>query len=563
MNKILSALVLLTLTLPLLAGCTGDPKPASSQPPTTSSSDQPANSNPSSQKTEEKKLLRLSVDSDLTTLDSTLSVDSRVFNVIGNTVLNLFTFEGDNQLEKGMVEDYTVSSDGLTYGFTMRKDVTWSNGAPVTAHDFVFAWKRLANPQTGAEYASFLETAGIKNSSDIIKGTKKVDELGVKATDDYTLEVTLAYPVPFFISLISHPLFSPINEKFFNEQGDKYGTSVDTVLYSGPYVVSEWKTENEYVLTKNENYVDKEHVAIDEIHFKVVKDSNTNLNLFDTDQLDVIVLVGEQAGAYREDPNAIASSIPGVNYLVMNETKPLFKNVNARKAFAFAIEKPFIADEILKNGATAADYFIPKDFVKGPDGKDFRETTGTYNHFDPEKAKEYWTKAKNELGIDTISIKLTTNDDDTSTKIAEYIQSQLEKKLDGLKIVLEPVTNKIEIEKELSGDYEIAYSGWSGDYADPLTFLGNYVTDNYVNTARFTNPEYDQLIERVQKGDLTVKQEERWKELQRAEKIVLDEAVIIPTVQKGRLSLTKPYVKNLQSNAFPPAYYYKNVHIEK
>lgn len=557
MKKISTMLALLLFAVPVFAGCSSEPQGASSNQPPAASTQQPNQS-------DEKKVLRLSVETDLTTLDSTLAVDSRVFNVIGNTVVGLFTFEGDNQLEKGMVEDYKASPDGLQYTFTLRKDVKWSNGEPVTAHDFAFAWRRLADPKTGAEYASFLETSGIKNGSAILKGEKPVDQLGVKATDDSTLEVTLDFPVPFFISLISHPLFSPINEKFYNEKGSSYGTSIDNLLYSGPYVVSKWQAEYEYVLTKNENYYDKENVDIDEIHFQVVKDPNANLNLFETDQLDRIVLIGEQAGQYVDDPNAVASSIPSVNYLVMNHENKLFKNLNARKAFAYALDKSFIAEEILKNGSKVADYFIPSDFVKGPDGKDFRETTGTYNSYDPQKASEYWTKAKQELGLTTIEVKLTTSDDDTNKKIAEYVQAQLEKRLEGLKVTIEQVTMKIEIEKELSGDYEFAYSGWAVDYADPLTFLTNYVTKNYVNTARYSNPEYDTIINRAQKGDLTAKPEERWKELQRAEKILLDDDVaIIPTVQKGRLALTKPYLKNMKVNAFPPDYYYKNVKIEK
>ncbi|MGG1664586.1 peptide ABC transporter substrate-binding protein [Brevibacillus sp. NRS-1366] len=554
MRKFSVAFFIFILSVSLITGCS-----SSSTPP-----DQTSKEPQTTQETQGKKVLRLSVSSDLTTLDSSLAVDVQAFDVIGNTNLGLFTLEGGNKIGNGMVENYKKSDDGLQYVFTLRKDAKWSNGDAVTAHDFEFSWKRMANPKTGSQTTFLLETTRMKNASAILKGEKPVEELGVKATDDYTLEVELDSPVPFFLSVITSPIFSPINEKFFNEKGDKYGTSIDNLLFSGPYVLSKWQTEYEYVLTKNEQYFDKANVDIDAIHFKVVKDPNANLNLYETGELDSIQLVGEQAAQYLDDPNVVTSSTSYVNILDLNHKNKIFSNVSARKAFAYAIDKTFIAEEILKDGAKPADYFIPDNFVKGPDGKEFRETAGTYNHFDPQKAMEYWTKAKQELGVDKIEVKLSTSDNDTSKKIAEYVQSQLEKNLEGLKVSIEQVTLKILTDKQLGGDYDFAYAGWGADYADPLTLLTIYLSNNEINTGKYKNPEYDKIIQSVQQVPLATNPEERWNELQKAEKILMeDDAVIIPIVQKGKLTLTNPYVKNMQLNTFSPSYYFKNVKIEK
>jgi len=564
-KKIFSLLLILMLVVASFAGCSGNTTNVEEKPATEQKTDeQSSNTTTEEKETTEPKVLKLSSGSDIPSLDQSIATDTVSFEVLGNTLEGLFALTGNNEVKNGVAESYTVSEDGLTYTFKLRKDSVWSNGDPVTAHDFVYSWRRLADINTGSQYAFMIETAGLKNGSKIIKGEMDPSDLGVKAVDDYTLVAELDVPVPFFVNLMTFPSFYPLNQKYIEEKGDKFGKSIDDTLFNGPYKLTTWETEYEYVLTKNEDYWDKDNVDIDEINFRIVKDPNTTINMYETGELDRAGLVGEQIDEYADHADLI--QIPGtaVFYLQLNTKNDILKNVNARKAFAMGFDKTFITDELLKNGSIAADYLVPSNLATGPDGKDFRETTGTYNNFSKDEAAKYWAKAKEELGIDSAEIDFLTYDSETSRRISEYIQGQLQANLEGLKvnIVQQPFKNKLALEDK--GDFDFSFAGWGPDYGDPMTFLDMWITTSGHNVVGHNNPEYDKIIERTKMGDLTTDLATRWTELQRAEKILLDEdVVVVPIYQRGSKVLQKPYIKNMNVNAFAPDYYFKSVKLDK
>lgn len=514
-------------------------------------------------KDDEPSLLRLSITADIPGLDSTLATDQVSFEVLGNTIEGLYRLVGANEVQEGLVAEKEVSEDGMNYTFKLREDSKWSNGTPVTAHDFVYAWRKLADPENGGQYAFMIETAGFKNGSQVIAGELPVDELGVKASDDYTLEIELEMPLPYFESLMAFPSFYPINQEFSESKGEDYGTTEDNMLFNGPYVLSTWETEYQFTMTKNPDYIRADEVKLDEINYRVVKDVNTRVNMYEADEIDRVILEGEQVEIYKEDPNLIDVPTSVLWYLELNNDTKLFANKKARQAFALAIDKTFITDEILNNGSMPADYFIPYGLSNGPDGKDFRDTTGTYMHMDKEKAAQLWEEAKAELGIDEIELNFVLSDSDTAKQIGEYIQGQFHSAFDGVTVTLnqQPFNNRLELMR--NGEFDIVLAGWGPDYADPMTFMDLFITDGGHNDARYSNPAYDEIIISSKTGDLAFDLEARWKELQKAEKILLEDAAVIPIYQKGGKALVRPYVKNMKLNSFAPDYYYSYIEMDK
>ncbi len=229
----------------------------------------------------------------------------------------------------------------------------------------------------------------------------------------------------------------------------------------------------------------------------------------------------------------------------------LMKNKNARLAFAYGFDKNFITDNLLGNGSKPADYLVPVGLAFDEDNKDFREKNPDgFIHFDVAKAKEHWALAKKELGFNEIEVEFLTYDGESSKKISEYIQAQLTENLEGLTLSInqQPFKNKLKLAEE--GKFQFEFAGWGPDYPDPMTFLDMWITGSGHNTAGYSNPEYDKIIKDTRSGDLARKPKERWEALQKAEQMLLEDAVVIPMYQKGGAGLQRPTLKNLQTHQF-------------
>ncbi|PED69833.1 peptide ABC transporter substrate-binding protein, partial [Bacillus pseudomycoides] len=200
----------------------------------------------------EKQVLNRTETNEIPTMDTSKNTDTLGSQILGNTMEGLYRLDKDNKPIPAVAESSTKSEDGKKYTFKLRKDAKWSNGDPVTAKDFVFAWQRLVDPKTASEYAFIAYY--IKNAEAINQGKAEVSTLGAKAVDDYTLEVELETAVPYFLNLTAFVSYYPLNEKFVKEKGDKYGLESDTVVYNGPFVLTDWKHEEGWKLKKNDNY---------------------------------------------------------------------------------------------------------------------------------------------------------------------------------------------------------------------------------------------------------------------------------------------------------------------
>ncbi|MDA2598459.1 peptide ABC transporter substrate-binding protein [Bacillus cereus group sp. Bc061] len=517
------------------------------------------NTTKATDKNETKQSVNLPYIAEIPTMDVTKATDSESMNVMRNVFEGLYTLGEDNKSIPGVAQTYDVSEDKKTYTFHLRES-KWSNGTPVTAADFVFSWKRAVNPDTAAEYAFLF--FDIKNAKKINSKELPIDQLGVKAIDDKTLEVQLEQPVPYFIDLTTFATFLPINEKYLNSKGKQYGLEAEQLIYNGAFTLDNWKHEQGFQLKKNSNYWDAKTVKLDEIHFDIVKDKSTEINLYESGQLDRVGLTGEFVDKYRKNPDFKERSEVTVQFLRMNQKNDVLKNKYARLAISQTMNKKAFVDTVLNNGSLPAVGFIPADFAKGPDGKDFRKENGALVKDDVKTAKGNWKKAKQELGKEQVTLELLTSDNAIAKKNAEYLKGELEKNLEGLTVHVKPQPRKQQIQLLLNSDYDLGIDVWAPDIPDPITFLDIFTTDSSYNFDKYSNQAYDELIHQV-KTDLAGNETARWEAMKQAEKILLEDGAVAPFYQSGRSYLQRSSINGIVTNDFGGEFNYKFAEIKK
>ncbi|MDP4109792.1 MAG: peptide ABC transporter substrate-binding protein [Bacillota bacterium] len=495
-----------------------------------------------------KKALNICRQAELATMDSCQASDQDSLMAIISTIEPLYVNNSEGVPVPGTAESYETSEDGKTYTFHIRKDASWSNGDPVTANDFVYAWRRLSDPKTAAEYNTLLEVASIKNATDVISGKMPTDKLGVSAKDDKTLVVELDYPVTFFLSLVTFPSFCPLNQKFVEEKGDKYASGVENLLSCGPYMMDSWDVGgNTYKLVKNPKYYNAGSVKVDEINFQVIKDFQQAMLAYKNGDEDFTYLSGETTISQMKNEPGFTQVESGYLWFMTPNIAPKSKNyscglenVNLRKAVAMSYDKDAICKDILKDGSFPADFAIPVKLAKGPDGKDFRDTAPGILKTDKNKAKELWEQAKKELGVDTVNIELLYDDAETTPLVAQFIQNEVETNLPGVKFTLKAQPKKNRVQLMLDREYELGLNRWGPDYADPMTYLNLWKGDAISNSGNFQNPEYDSLLKNATSGEFANDPAKRWNALQQAEKIILDDVAMMPVYQQGTTAMIRP-----------------------
>lgn len=510
-------------------------------------------------KNETKQSISLPYIAEIPTMDVTKATDSESMNVMRNVFEGLYILGEDNKVIPGVAKSYEVSEDKKTYTFHLR-DSKWSNGTPVTAADFVFSWKRAVNPDTAAEYAFLF--FDIKNAKRINSKELPVDQLGVKAIDDKTFEVQLEQPIPYFIDLTTFTTFLPINEKYFKLQGKQYGLEANQLVYNGAFTLDNWKHEQGFQLKKNSNYWDAKTVKLDEINFDIVKDKSTEINLYESGQIDRVGLTGEYVDKYRNSSDFKERPEVTMQFLRMNQKNEVLKNKHARLAISQAMNKKAFVDTVLNNGSLPAVGFIPANFAKGSDGKDFRKENGDLVKDDVNAAKESWKKARQELKKEQITLEMLTSDNAIAKKNAEYFKGELEKNLEGLTVHVKPQPRKQQIQLLLNSDYDLGVDVWGPDIPDPITFLDLFTTDSTYNFDKYSNKQYDELIHQV-KTDLAGDENARWETMKRAEKILLEDGAVAPFYQPGRSYLQRSSIKGIVTNDFGGEFNYKWAEVKK
>ncbi|WP_045514652.1 peptide ABC transporter substrate-binding protein [Neobacillus niacini] len=547
MKKQYAWLLALSLVLSMfLAACSGGDKETADD-----------NKKPADEPKVEQTLNFINGDT-IPSMDPSLGTDEYAFQFLGATMEGLYRLDEKGQVSDGIATEHKVSDDGKTWTFTLREDAKWSNGDPVTANDFVYAWQRAVDPATGSEYGPYMMGGVIKNATAVNKGEVPVDQLGVKADGDFTLVVELENATPYFESLTTFGTFLPLNKKFVEEKGDTFATSADTLLSNGPFKFSTWtSTAQEWDLVKNETYWDAKTVKLEKMHYVVVKDPQTAVDLYEKGEVDRAGLSSDLVDQYATHDDYTVEPDTSVFYLKLNQTKnKALANVNVRAAISRAFDKQALVDEILNNGSIVANGLVPKDFVPTPDGKDFREVSGDQVTYDVKKAKEFWEKGLAELGTKEVTIELLGGDAEVSKMMNQYLANQLSTNLPGLKVTLKEVPFEQRLELDTAMDYDMQFAGWGPDFLDPYTYMNLWLTDGGNNQMGYSNPEYDKLVNETA-TTLAQDPEARNKNFLKAEKILFEDAAIAPVYQRASALLVSPKVQGVFTNAFGATYEYK------
>ena len=517
------------------------------------------------------------LNSNVVSLDSAQCTDVSSFELIADCIDGLIQLDSNGKPIPALAESFDVSEDGKTYTFHLR-DAKWANGEPVTAEDFVFAWRRHCQKAEKYAYVFGNTVACVKNADAVIKGSDP-KTLGVSAPDAKTLVVELDAPVPFFPSLMAFPTFYPINEKFFNSlENGSYGTSPETFLSNGAFALSSYVPGTANIqLKKNDSYWDAANVSLDGFQYQVVTSSDNALISFKNGTLNLVNIGGNQAEHAAQDAelskNLKTFSSGTLTYLSFNQDPKnhhagALANVNLRLALSNAVDRESLANNYVMNGSTATYTAIPVNFApNASDGKFFAADQKRYSDvvsFDVAKARKYLDTAKSELGKDSFDLQLIYANDsgDTSVKVVQAIKSQVEENLPGVTISLQPMPKAEYLSNVTSNSYDLALVDWVPDYDDPMTFLTLWTTEGCEISEHWSNTDYDKIISDCTTGSLAGDYEARWNALYDAEKILLDNAVIAPLYTDANEVLISPNVTGVEFHVAGINRVFKNVKLK-
>ena len=474
------------------------------------------------------KVFRYAVNTLPTTLDPTKG-QSIGDNEIQHAVTEGLTRNTAGDVKPGIAESWDESEDGLTYTFHLRKDAKWSDGEPITAADFEYSWKRLVNPETASPYAFIGDC--LKNGQAIEQGSMDVEELGVKAVDDTTLEVTLEHPTSYFLSLIgSSGQFAPLRQDIVEKYGTDFAATSEKNVYSGPFVMTS-SEDNVWTFEKNDNYWDKDSINLDKCELNYVENTDTQLSMYEAGDLDYVQVPTAYVSDYKDKAEVFANGNVDFCYINSKSDNPVLGNKNFRLALNYALNRNDY------NKLANADTFTAFNGLVFP-GLQAKDTTygeaydlNSYSYpldGDQDKATEYLNAAMQELGIanaSDITVEVVTTDADSSKRIVETLQEQWQNAL-GINVKIRQVTYADIYGKVFpEHDYEIGYGGWGSDYDDPYSYLELFKSDSSYNYSQYENPEVDQLLIASQDEPDTDK---RMDELNQAEQDILADGAFVP-----------------------------------
>ena len=504
----------------------------------------------SSQKSAPKGTVRISAKDIISTMDPSLNTDVIGAQNLNNTMEGLYRFKGKNIKPALATNLAKPTNNGLTYTFKLRPNAKWSNGDPITASDFVYSWRRTVDPKTKSTYSYIFE--GIANAKDISAGKKPVNSLGIKALNKHTLQVDLEKPVPYFNTLLTSPTFFPQNKKVITKWGKKYGTNSQALVSNGPFKLVKWNSpDNSWTEVKNDKYWDAKDVKVQKLQYQVVKDASTALNLYQSNKLDRVLLTGDSAKQMKNAKDYKIQKESTTFYVAPNIKKvALFNNTKIRQALSMSVNRQQLTKKVLGDGKVASLSTFPAKMTFNPETKvDFAKETQASavatNSYNPTKAKQLWQEGLSETNNKgkKFSFTLLGDDSDVAKKQAEFLQNQFEK-LPGLKINVTNVPFKSRLARAKSGDFDLLVTGWSADFPDPITFLTLFNTDSSNNDGKWSNTEYDNLVNKSLNEDANNPMA-RWQDMKAAQNLSNREVPAIPLYQNGEAWLTKSRVKNL------------------
>ncbi|MBO0488373.1 peptide ABC transporter substrate-binding protein [Vagococcus fluvialis] len=503
----------------------------------------------------------ISTPAPISTLDTTQTTDKNTFTMVQHLFEGLTRFDETTTPVPGIAKTIDVSEDGKEYNFTLREDAKWSNGETITAHDFEYAWKRLLSPDTQGPNAYLLDN--VVNGLAVRNGEKPVDEVGFKATSDTKFKVTLENPQPSFLSVLAIGWLAPQQQAYVEKTGAAYGTNSDSLLYNGAFVLTNWDgTSDTWTLEKNKEYYDQEAVKLEEVSVQTLKEENTGISLFEGGDLDLVRISGQNVAQYSNLDGYVTFNDVANSFLDFNkkEGSPL-ANLDLRKAIALAIDKDALTESVLADGSKPLNGLVPAGLYSNPEtNEDYRKYSGDHVTYNVDEAKKHWKQAQKEVG-EKLEVNLLAADTDQGKKVSEYIQSQLEENLPGLKINvnLQPSNNVNQSRREKN--YEISLSGWIAGSSEIDSYFNLYVTNSSYNYGNYNNKEYTDLVVKAKTVDAN-DSNKQFEDYKKAEEILLEQdSAHVPVYQSASNYLVNPKIKNVEYPSYGGYFFLRNAEL--
>lgn len=492
---------------------------------------------------------------------SFMTSDSTSGNVLRHVMEGLVALDENDQPIPGVAKEVPtkenggISEDGKTVTFKLNPDAKWQDGTQIKASDFEYAWDQMFNITNGSTYAATWAPL-IVGAQDVLKAktddarAKAMEKKGYKADDEAgTFTVQLTNPYPYFVSLMSFYNFAPLNKDAYEKAGGvkTYGTDMDKFLGNGPFKFKEWTHEDSIVLEKNENYWNKDSIKLDQITFRMLTDTNTMLNEFESGSIDMIGLTGEQASKLKEEnKNVQTFADGGVWYFLFNTTKAPYNNAKVRKALTMAVDVEGYISSVRKDSSQTAPTFTAPSVNEG----EFTKSLGNLypdrkNYTEAKKLLEEGLKEEG-MSIDDFKITLLGDEGDDALKMYAFFQEEWQKNL-GVKADINQVTFKQRVSDMTAGKFDIIFAGWSADYNDPMSYLEIVKSDNGNNNGKYNNPKFDELLN---KANAEVDINKRLDYLREAEKIVAEECPIGVLFHRYTTFVTSDRLTGIQRTAY-------------
>ncbi|MPW12223.1 peptide ABC transporter substrate-binding protein [Lactobacillus delbrueckii] len=506
-------------------------------------------SNSSKESSSSKKTLNWMDLAEIPTMDLSKATDAASFNQISNTMEGLYRLGKNSKLEKALATSEKVSKDGKTYTYTLRKS-KWSDGSELTAKDFVYSWRRTVDPKTASQYSYLF--SGIKNADAIVAGKKKPETLGIKAVGKYKLVITLERRMAYFDKLMGFAVFFPQSEKAVTKYGSKYGTASKYMLYNGPFKQTGWTGSNlSWKMVKNPYYWDKKNVKLDTITWSVQKTPSTSYNLYQSNKLDYTGLDASQTKQLKNQKGYVTLNQGATFYLQFNIAKNKYlANTNIRKALSLAVDRKGLTSSLGGN-SVPANTLTPTQLTD-VNGEDYtKRISKSAESFYPastnkKEAVKYLNRGLKELGVSKFSFKILSDDTDSGKKTTEFLQSTFESTFGNkVSVSVQNLPFKTRLSRSTSGNFDVVVSGWSADFADPISFLDLFTSTNPENNGKWKNTSYDKLIA---DSKTTASTSKRWDDLTKAEDILLNNVGVAPLYYSTSAALIRPTVKDVYQN---------------
>ncbi|MCL6450825.1 MAG: peptide ABC transporter substrate-binding protein [Acetobacteraceae bacterium] len=494
-----------------------------------------------------EQVLRYNLGTEPETLDPAKMTGIPEFTALMQFMEGLTRIGTNGNPEPGIAKSWEISPDGTKYTFHLR-DAVWTSGEPVTAYDFEFAWKRALDPATAADYAYQLYY--IKGGQAFNEGKGTADEVGVKAKDAKTLEVTLEAPTPYFLSLTAFQTYMPLPKSLVESNPD-WWTKPETMACNGPFKVTVWDHHSKLEYAKNDKYWDAKSVKLSKLIYYMIEESSTELTMFETGEIDFADNPPlPDIDRLKAEGKLKISTLLGTYYYLFQCQKVPINDARVRKALTYAIDRQSLVTNVTKGGQVPATAFVPPQVPDAKPGKDFRTVGGEYfKDNDVATAQKLLAEAGYPGGANFPPVEILYNTSEAHKAIAEAIQEMWKKSLGITGVTLTNQEWGVYLATRDQGTYQIARAGWLGDYLDPMTFLDMWVTGGGNNNTFWGDAEYDRLVEEAKK---TLNNEERFAKMHKIEDILFRDNPIAPIYYYVDLWLCKDYVQGIYKSPLGP-----------